>query len=105
MSSVIPTVWFLVFTNERRDFDPIKTLSALGTVLDVHFSEHPNEQIVLQSSDPFECSSTYHYDAYQDSTADDLAASIDHIGIFSSASDALASAKEAIVPLSLSDSF
>ena len=87
-------MWFYVLTKDRRDFDQIKTLDELRVVLDGHFRDHPSENIVLLSSDPWECPSTIYYDACMDSTADDLAGSIDFIGIFSSSAAAFAAAEK-----------
>lgn len=89
-------IWFFVLTKKHRDFDPIKTLLDLKRTLEGHFRDHPNEPVVLMSSVPWDCSSTVHYDAWQDTTADDLADTIDFIGIFHSTTDAYSAAEKEI---------
>ena len=93
MSSAI---WLFVFTKNRKDFVPIETLPALERILEDHFRENENEPVALMSSRSWNCSSTVHYDAYQDTTADDLADTIDFIGIFHSTTDAYSAAEKEI---------
>lgn len=90
------TLWFFVFTKNRPDFVPIKTLPDLERILGDHFHENENEPVVLMSSGSWDCSSTVHYDAYQDTTADDLAETIEFIGIFHSTTDAFSAAEKEI---------